>query len=174
MGVADRLEAWRTVVEEMNGAYKTLDAWAQSNPTWEDVVSLSRQLAVRFVARGDFWIQRHDSIDKRDMQRENVLLRVQLFLLYEELSFGMNEGDTGRVEVCLPAWIAVFKATGKHKYAKQMARFLSDVHFVYPEGLRKAIRYNILSNPTGKPHHFRAIDWLVEWNDLFTKVLPFS
>lgn len=29
---------------------------------------------------------------------------------------------------------------------------------------------NILCNPTGKKGHFRAIDWLVEHNNLFIKV----
>ncbi len=32
---------------------------------------------------------------------------------------------------------------------------------------------NILCNPTGKKHHFRAIDWLVEHNNLYIKVRTF-
>ena len=35
---------------------------------------------------------------------------------------------------------------------------------------REAIRMNILCNPTGKDGSFRAIDWVVELNNLFTKV----
>lgn len=38
---------------------------------------------------------------------------------------------------------------------------------------RRAIRMNILCNPTGKKHHFRAIDWLVEHNNLYIKVRTF-
>lgn len=36
-----------------------------------------------------------------------------------------------------------------------------------------AIQMNILCNPTGKSGHFRAIDWLVEHNNLYTKVSNF-
>jgi hypothetical protein len=35
---------------------------------------------------------------------------------------------------------------------------------------RKVIRLNWLCNPTGKAHAFRAVDWLVERNNLYTKV----
>jgi len=90
--------------------------------------------------------------------------------LYEELSYALNSGDIGRVETCIVAWILIFKATGKHKYATQMTDFLYNIHFTYPEGLRKAIRYNILVNPTGKKGKFRAVDWCVELNNLFIKV----
>ncbi|EGO30353.1 hypothetical protein SERLADRAFT_345251, partial [Serpula lacrymans var. lacrymans S7.9] len=33
------------------------------------------------------------------------------------------------------------------------------------------IRQNLLCNPTEKPHAFKAIDWLVELNNLCTKVI---
>lgn len=35
---------------------------------------------------------------------------------------------------------------------------------------RKAIRMNILVNPSGKKRKWRAVDWVVEHNNLFTKV----
>jgi hypothetical protein len=34
----------------------------------------------------------------------------------------------------------------------------------------RAIRYNILINPTGKAGKFRGVDWCVELNNLYTKV----
>ena len=108
---------------------------------------------------------------RQDYQRENVLLRCLYCLLYEELTYAMNAGDVGRVEACMTHWICIFKATGKHKYARQMLHFLKNVHFVYPKPLGKIVRYNILCNPTGKAHHFRAIDWVVEWNNLFMKTI---
>ena len=46
-----------------------------------------------------------------------------------------------------------------------------DVHFVYPESLRKAVRYNWLCNPTGTPMGFRGVDWLLELENLYTKVI---
>ena len=32
------------------------------------------------------------------------------------------------------------------------------------------IRMNALCNPTGRPNAFRPVDWLVERNNLYTKV----
>lgn len=37
---------------------------------------------------------------------------------------------------------------------------------------RRAIRYNMLVNPKGKPACFRAVDWVQEFNNLLTKVWP--
>jgi hypothetical protein len=73
---------------------------------------------------------------ERDLQFENALLMNRYFLLYEELSYAMNHGDIGHVEICAVHWIPVLKAVGKHKYATQMTNFLVNVHFVYPPGLR--------------------------------------
>lgn len=36
--------------------------------------------------------------------------------------------------------------------------------------ISKAIRLNVLKNPTGKKGRFRAVDWIVEHNNLYTKV----
>jgi hypothetical protein len=39
---------------------------------------------------------------------------------------------------------------------------------------RRAVWMNILCNPTGKKGRFRAIDWLIEHNNLYTKVTILS
>jgi hypothetical protein len=39
------------------------------------------------------------------------------------------------------------------------------------QSVRKIIRLNMLCNPTGKVHAFRAVDWLVKRNNLYTKVI---
>jgi hypothetical protein len=93
------------------------------------------------------------------------------FLLYDETIFAMNQGDIGRVEMTLLQWIFIFRATGKHKYATHITRFLSDLHFVFPARMRRAARLNWLVNPTGHPGKFRAVDWCVELNNLFTKAV---
>ncbi|KAF9225046.1 hypothetical protein BS17DRAFT_701773, partial [Gyrodon lividus] len=33
------------------------------------------------------------------------------------------------------------------------------------------VHMNLLCNPTGKENAFQAVDWLVEWNNLYTKVI---
>jgi len=39
--------------------------------------------------------------------------------------------------------------------------------------ISKAIRMNILQNPTGKKGHGCGVDWIVEHNNLYTKVSIF-
>ena len=68
--------------------------------------------------------------------RENAQMRNYYYLLYEEFSYAMNVGDVGRVESCFLPLIFLFKAVGKHKYARHMMNFLFDLHYVYPEPLR--------------------------------------
>jgi hypothetical protein len=60
----------------------------------------------------------------------------QYFMLYEELSHSINFGDIGQVETCFPEWAYILKATRKHKYATAMVKQLTDIHFVYPQGLK--------------------------------------
>ncbi|KAJ3715336.1 hypothetical protein C8R42DRAFT_725698 [Lentinula raphanica] len=93
---------------------------------------------------------REKSDEERDAVFENMLLQQQMFLLYEEISYAMNEGDIGRVETCFMPWIWIFQATGKHRYATFMRKYLRDVYTRFPEGLKRAVRMNILVNPTGK------------------------
>jgi hypothetical protein len=57
-------------------------------------------------------------------------------LLYEETSHAMNHGDIGLLETVFPPWIAIFKATGKHKYATHILKHLNNVHWRYPKDLR--------------------------------------
>ena len=74
--------------------------------------------------------------EHRDEQLENMILREEYFLLYEEISYALNHGDIGRVETCFMPWIYIFAGCGKHKYAAEMRRYLEDIHFFYPERLR--------------------------------------
>lgn len=100
------------------------------------------------------------------------MLMHQYFLLYEELSWSMNEGDIRCVETLFLLWIFLFYAIGKHKHAKHMIKFLTDMHFLYPERLHHVIRYNILVNPTGKKGKFCGVDWVVESLNLHTEKSP--
>jgi aminoglycoside/choline kinase family phosphotransferase len=67
---------------------------------------------------------------------ENASLQKQHGLLYLELSHAMNHGDVGRILRILPYWIAIFKSTGKSKYAAHMIRFITDLDHVYPKCLK--------------------------------------
>ncbi|KAF5313897.1 hypothetical protein D9619_013000 [Psilocybe cf. subviscida] len=154
----------------------SLEEYATACPTQDEIFKFSEHLACHYVAGGEFvdifsLRKRSPSGKPRDAQRENIVLMHQYFLLYEEMSYAMNQGDIGRVETLFPAWISIFRGVGKHKYAAHMSHFLTELHFVYPPQLRHAIRYNILVNPTGKPGAFRGVDWVEEsMINLFTKV----
>ncbi|KAI0701802.1 hypothetical protein BC835DRAFT_1217000, partial [Cytidiella melzeri] len=102
----------------------------------------------------------------RDRQYKNSLLLNEYFCLYKEI---MNHSDIGRVESCFMPWVFMFKAFGKHKYVKHMMKYLENVHFLYPPGLKKAICSSILINPSAKPGCFKEPDWCLELNNLYTK-----
>lgn len=170
-GVALRLDAWRTAATQENSTWDSLEAFAKAQPPFEAIQQLANTLATDYVANGATTFQMHHRpAEKRDFQNENIRLMHQYFLLYEELSHSMNFGDIGRVETLFPPWIYIFKATGKHKYATHMVKHLHDVHFVYPPGLKHAVRYNMLVNPEGKEGCSRAPDWIEEFNNLLQKV----
>lgn len=176
IGVSDRLECWRIYAQNKWPGCDSLEKFAEKKPTLQDILSISRELAQTYASSkqklenlkfGDP-SQTHTS---RDYQYENTLIRIDYILLYEHLAHSIRSGDVGGIEICLRRWIPIFKATGKHKYASSLLEFMTDVHFVYPEDLRKAVRYNWLCNPTGKQMGFRGVDWLLERNNLLTKVI---
>ncbi|THH18250.1 hypothetical protein EW146_g2697 [Bondarzewia mesenterica] len=171
IGICLRLDAWRVEVEKRHPECKTLDDWAKLQPSFEDIEDIARTLVSDYVLGEGIDISdlRSNKTAACDLEHENILLMHQYLLLYEEITFAMNGGDVGRVETVFPPWIAILKACGKHKYADAMTDFLTNVHFVYPEGLRRAVRYNMLVNPTGKPGQYRGVDWVVELLNLFMK-----
>ncbi|KAH9942662.1 hypothetical protein B0H21DRAFT_710233 [Amylocystis lapponica] len=152
VGIVSRLDAWQTMVEKSNARWTNLDEFAGSEPDWNQLEDMAAKLAREYVVNENFSSLVFKPPGAQDVQFENALLIQKYFLLYEEIT-----------------------GCGKHKYTSKMIKFLHDLHFLYPEGLsglpayRRAIRMNILCNPTGKPHHFRAVDWWVEHNNLYTK-----
>lgn len=135
-GIASRLDVWRVVVSKQDPAHNSLKAFASSKPSWSTIVAMSKQMPKDYVANGNFSARRRKPSEERDKVHENALLKNQYYLLYEELIYGMNNGDIGRVENCFIPWIFIFKATGKNKYAAHMTRFLLDLNYLFPESLR--------------------------------------
>ncbi|KAJ3576948.1 hypothetical protein NP233_g92 [Leucocoprinus birnbaumii] len=164
VGIVARLDLWKVVIEQ-----KTLEDWAAQKPTWEDISSLAETIVKEHVAPADIDAVRNQEEDERDLVKENMMLFHRQALLYEETSYAMNHGDIGRLEKNFLPWINTFAGCGKHKYAAELKRYLENVQFRYPERLSRAIRLNILCNPTGKPDHFRALDWVIELNILYIK-----
>ncbi|KAI9452136.1 hypothetical protein BJY52DRAFT_1205777 [Lactarius psammicola] len=132
---------------------------------------MSEDIVRKYVATTEDLLQSRAKPEReRDQQFENQAIRNRDYLLYVDLCNAINVGDVGRVEASFLHWIYIFCGTGKHKYASQLARFLRNLHEVYPPDLSRLVRMNMLCNPTGKPNAFRPVDWLVERNNLYTKV----
>ncbi|KAI0743680.1 hypothetical protein C8Q80DRAFT_1107242, partial [Daedaleopsis nitida] len=166
-----RLNAWR--VEIRKRMKKSLEKWAELRPLLSEVQEIADCLTENYVEGEelDLYDFAHQLSQQRDIVWENTMRTHHYLLLYGELCYAMNEGDIGRFKTLLPSWIPMFLACGKHKYSTKTLLFMHTVHFIYPKGLKRAIRYNILVNPSGKPHSFRAVDWMVELLNLYIKAI---
>ncbi|KIJ15266.1 hypothetical protein PAXINDRAFT_11806 [Paxillus involutus ATCC 200175] len=169
-GTCRRLDCWRVSAKSKDPRIVDLETFTKSEPSLEDLRAMAHEMVHTYVATHRLQRMRAKQERMRNVQFENALLLNKYFLLYEELPYAMNRGDIGRVETCIVSWIPILKAVGKHKYATHMTNFLLNVHFLYPPGLKRAIQYHILVNPMGKAMKWRAVDWCVELNNLFTKV----
>lgn len=135
-GTVMRLDCWRLQASKINSQYETLQQYAESKPTWEQLQTQAAEMAITYVAGTDLDRNQRRADSERDQVNENMLLRQQMFLLYEELSYAMNEGDIGRLETCFLPWSYIFQGTGKHKYAAALKQYLKNVYFRYPARLR--------------------------------------
>ncbi|KAG6370625.1 hypothetical protein JVT61DRAFT_11251 [Boletus reticuloceps] len=187
ISICRRLNCWQAYVQAKIQGLSSLDHFTSTKPMIDDLKSMADEIVQQFVATHEIQCMRRKPDASRNIQFENSLLMNKYFLLYEEMLYAMNRGDIGQVETCIIDWIPILKATGKHKYATHMLNFMLNVHFVYPPGLRlvrssvlpnrsprteyrRAVRYHLLVNPTGQPMKWRAVDYCVELNNLFTKV----
>jgi hypothetical protein len=134
VGIVSRFDCW--VNEAQKQGFKTLEDFTASNPSWDYLEKISYRLAVEHVAGPDMSARSAETEQLRDELHENMLLRQQYFLLYEQMSFALNMGDIGRVETLFLPWMYIFQGCGKHKYAAEMKRYLENVHFIYLKGLR--------------------------------------
>ena len=136
VGIVSRLDVWRLAAKKANSAHISLNDFAKSEPTWEQLEAMANDIIRRNGNRKQLARTKLHPDGKRDKQLENTILREEYFLLYEEMSHGLNIGDIGRVEACFLPWIFIFSGCGKHKYATEMRRHLENIHFVYPKPLR--------------------------------------
>ncbi|KAG2148116.1 hypothetical protein DEU56DRAFT_928273 [Suillus clintonianus] len=113
-GICRRLDCWRVEAKKQNTLHVDLDAYAASEPLFDELKTMADQLAQTYITNHGLRRTRSANHSQRDEQYENGLLLNRYFLLYEELSYAMNSGDIGRVETCIVGWILIFKATGKH------------------------------------------------------------
>ncbi|KAG2109297.1 uncharacterized protein F5147DRAFT_576122 [Suillus discolor] len=169
---ASILDCWLVEAQTRNSTWDSLEVFAKCAPSWELIVEMSESIINKFVANTTTLMNlRQRPRQERDQRFENQVLRNRNELLYVDLCHAMNSGDIGQVEASFLSWIYIFKATKKHKYAYHTARFMVQMRYIYPEDLQQLIRLNWLCNLTGKAFKFRPVDWLVERNNLYTKVI---
>lgn len=134
VGIVSWLDCWRLMAKEKG--FASLEEYAASKPSWDELKKCSEKMCRTYVATKGFASTRRKDTKTRDAAHENILLRHRYFLLYEEITYMMNEGDIGGVEVSFLPWIWIFQACGKHKYATYMRKYLRDIHFKFPPRLR--------------------------------------
>lgn len=163
--IASILHAWTTEVREAYG-FGTIADWLKSKPSWEQVVALSHSIVEKYVAA----LNHKPGGTRRAPMTDNVLDGMKLWnrdsLLYVMTSYAANTGDVGSVQVLLLHWVQIWKAVGKHKYARHISKFLVQLDRGWNPRLSRAVRMNWFVNPTGKPDGFRGADWVVERNNL--------
>ncbi|KAF8869012.1 hypothetical protein CPB85DRAFT_1168981, partial [Mucidula mucida] len=103
----DFLDIWRVEVKAKYG-FDSLDAWADSAPTWKHIVELSQDILKKHLPGDDFSDKQEEPASKRDQVFENLCLRNHHGLLYLELCRAMNYGDVGRILQLFPYFIAIF------------------------------------------------------------------
>ena len=64
----------------------------------------------------------------------------------------------------------IFKSVWKHKYSAYLMKVIHDMKYLYDKKLQHIIQMNWLINLTEKPDGYRAVDWIVELVNLYTKV----
>jgi hypothetical protein len=134
----DILDCFRLEVRAQG--FESRKAFALSEPMWESIIEISEAIVHRYMPGDNFSNVREQENSARDMVFENASLQKQHGLLYLELSHAMNHGDVGQILCILPYRIAVFKSTGKSKYAAHMIRFITDLDHVYPKRLKYVCR----------------------------------
>ncbi|KAJ3555015.1 hypothetical protein NP233_g12305 [Leucocoprinus birnbaumii] len=171
VGIVLRLDAWRVEVKKRYPEIESLEEWAKTKPKWEKICEIAESMIKTYVAPMNYVADYHDKHmdNERDKRFEVTAAYHREFLLYEETVHAMNYGDVGRLDSCLPDWMYLFMGCGKAKYAMELRRYLENMYIHYPKPLVHAIRYSSLCNPTGQKGKWRAIDWLIELNNLYIK-----
>ena len=131
---ADILDCWRIAADQQG--FTSIAEFAKSEPGWDVICQISDLMVNRYLPGRDFQDIQDKPDSERDQRFENQSLLKQHGLLYLVFSRAINFGDVGWILQLFPYWIAIFTATGKHKYAAHMIQFKTDLDHVYPPRLR--------------------------------------
>jgi hypothetical protein len=130
-----RLDAWRVEVSHHRPKCRSLEDWARSNPTWEELLEIAHNLINNFVGHPNLSHDSRKDPDERDKVFEITKAYHKDFLLYEETTYAMNHGDFGHLDACLSEWMFYFMGCGKTKYAMEILHYLENMYVLYPKPL---------------------------------------
>ena len=135
IGTCRRLDCMRVLAKE--DRHSSLEAFADSQPEWTRVQALARKAVRRFIPHPrELGSMDNEPPEERDEQLENSMGFNVYSALYEEISYVMEHGDIGRVEMCLIAWAPLFEVAGKKKYAYHTIKLVHDLNHVFPARMR--------------------------------------
>jgi len=135
IGTCRRLDCWRMILEKRG--FSSLQKFADTRPTWDLVKEVALDVAKEFIPSVQGLVSlREEDPEDRDQELENNLAFNLYAGMYEEISYAMNHGDIGRVEMCLLQWVPLFEAAGKRKYASQTLKLVYELNHVFPPRAR--------------------------------------
>ncbi|KIK76316.1 hypothetical protein PAXRUDRAFT_77464, partial [Paxillus rubicundulus Ve08.2h10] len=116
VGICRHLDFWKAHVCSKNLLFSSLNTFASSNPTFDELKALANEMVHIYVATHQLQHTCWRKVNECDQQFKNSVLLNKYFLLYKEMSYAMNFGDIGHVETTIIGWILILKAIRKHKY----------------------------------------------------------
>ena len=135
IGICRCLDCLRVLAQE--DCHSSLQAFGDSQPEWSCVQALVQKAIGRFLPNPNKLKSMDDEEpEERDQQLKNSMGFHIYSTLYEEISYAMDHGDIGRVEMCLIAWAPLFEAAGKKKYAQHTIKLVHDLNHVFPPRMR--------------------------------------
>ncbi|KAJ7220850.1 hypothetical protein GGX14DRAFT_676232, partial [Mycena pura] len=149
----------------------SLDAWAASDLSWSDVVSVSEAVVEKLCSASTVEELRLHPEAERDPQLENTILCNHDMLLLLIFNLSIKSGDVGMVLNILAHWMVMFRGTGSMpKYADALFDLINNLKR-WPPALRDAYLDNWLVNLTGKVNAFKEIDLLQKHQSFWAKVI---
>ncbi|KAJ7075015.1 hypothetical protein B0H15DRAFT_792379 [Mycena belliarum] len=150
---------------------ESLDVWAESDPAWESVVSISETVVEKLCSASTVEELRLLPEADRDPQLENTILCNHDMLLLLLFTTSIKSGDVGTVLNVLAHWMVMFRGTGSMpKYADALFELINNLKR-WPPALREAYLNNWLVNLTGKIRAFKEIDLLQEHQNFWAKII---
>ena len=74
VGIASRLDCWRLAANTEKPSCQSLEEFAKTKPTWEEIQAIANKLALKQVADAEMSARRAQPDYHRDAHHENMLL----------------------------------------------------------------------------------------------------